>query len=238
VISPNQPLESKIPRHPVKAVVFDLDGTLVDTLGDFEQAINFMLNDLNLPLASRQVVEKGVGKGTEHLLRTVLTHQTALSSQACQSADKLYRDAYVSYLSHYQRINGHYSQLYPGVLPGLQELQQRGLAIACLTNKPIGFAEPLLKHKGIRSYFSKVYGGDSFAEKKPHPLPLLKTCEALGIEPCDTLMLGDSSNDAQAARAAGCPVFLVSYGYNHGMPIQDIEADAYLDHFLDLLNSI
>jgi phosphoglycolate phosphatase len=111
--------------------------------------------------------------------------------------------------------------VYPGVVDGLLALQQAGLKLACLTNKPVGFARELLKLKGLDGFFSVVFGGDSFERKKPDPLPLLKTCESLGTVPARTLMIGDSSNDARAARAAGCPVVLVTYGYNHGEPVRE-----------------
>ena len=113
-------------------------------------------------------------------------------------------------------------------------LRASGLKLACLTNKPTSFALPLLAAKGLDGYFSQVFGGDAFARKKPDPLPLLKTCEALGTAPGRTLMLGDSSNDAQAARAAGCPVVLVTYGYNHGEPVRAVDADGFIDSFEEL----
>ncbi len=119
------------------------------------------------------------------------------------------------------------------MVEGLQRLQDAGLRLACLTNKPLAFARPLLVAKGLDGFFSAVFGGDSFERKKPDPLPLQKSCEALGSLPARTLMVGDSSNDAQAARAAGCPVLLVTYGYNHGEPVRLVDADGWLDS-LDL----
>jgi phosphoglycolate phosphatase len=113
-------------------------------------------------------------------------------------------------------------------------MQGQGLKMACLTNKPLAFAQELLKMKGLDVYFSQVFGGDSFERKKPDPMPLLKTCEALTSAPARTLMLGDSSNDAHAARAAGCPVVLVTYGYNHGQPIRAVDADGFVDSFPEL----
>ena len=131
-------------------------------------------------------------------------------------------------------INGRYSKVYDGVEPGLAKLRNHGLKMACLTNKPLSFAEPLLRAKGLRGYFDHVFGGDSFERKKPDPLPLLKTCEALGSLPATTLMLGDSSNDAEAAHNAGCPVVLVSYRYNHGHPIRSVQALGYLDSLAEI----
>jgi phosphoglycolate phosphatase len=217
------------------AAVIDLDGTLVDTLGDFVAALNLMLRDLALPAVDRPVVEHLVGKGSEHLIRGVLA-QAGWSAERLAAPDG-YERAWQAYQQHYRRINGRHSEVYPGATEGLHQLRARGLKLACLTNKPTEFAVSLLQAKGLDGYFGVVFGGDAFARKKPDPMPLLKTCEALGSLPAHTLMVGDSSNDAQAARAAGCPVVLVSYGYNHGRPVQEAQADAYVDR-LDQLAAL
>lgn len=218
------------------AVIIDLDGTMVDTLGDFAEALNRMLGDLELPPIAAQHIERMVGKGSEHLLRSVLNHVLEHMGKAPTAIEieALYAHAWPSYQRHYLAINGHYARVYPGVEAGLQALRHAGLRLACLTNKPTSFALPLLRAKGLEGYFEQVFGGDSFDKKKPDPLPLLKTCEALQTAPARTLMVGDSSNDAQAARAAGCPVVLVTYGYNHGLPVQAVDADGYVDS-LELL---
>ena len=140
-----------------------------------------------------------------------------------------YDAAWDRYQRHYIGINGQHSDVYAGVADGLAALRRKGLRLACLTNKPTAFARPLLQAKGLDGYFEVVFGGDAFERKKPDPLPLVKTCEALGTPAARTLMLGDSSNDAQAARAAGCPVVLVTYGYNHGQPVRHVDADGYVD---------
>ena len=218
------------------AAIIDLDGTMVDTLGDFAAALNRMLGDLELPPIAAQHIERMVGKGSEHLLRSVLNHVLEHMGKAPTAIEieALYAHAWPSYQRHYLAINGHYARVYPGVEAGLQALRHAGLRLACLTNKPTSFALPLLRAKGLEGYFEQVFGGDSFDKKKPDPLPLLKTCEALQTAPARTLMVGDSSNDAQAARAAGCPVVLVTYGYNHGLPAQAVDADGYVDS-LELL---
>lgn len=223
------PLSALLSR--VDAAIVDLDGTMVDTLGDFAEALNRMLRELALPAIGAQHIEHMVGKGSEHLLRSVLGHVLASQGQSVDAAqvESLYPAAWASYQKHYLDINGQYAQVYPGVVAGLQALQAAGLRLACLTNKPTDFAVPLLQAKGLHGYFSQVFGGDSFERKKPDPLPLLKTCEALGSAPARTLMVGDSSNDAQAARAAGCPVVLVTYGYNHGQPVRAVDADGFVD---------
>jgi phosphoglycolate phosphatase len=208
----------------LRGVIVDLDGTMVDTLGDFEAALNRMLAELDLPPVSRALVERTVGKGSEHLIRSVLEHQLALPQ-----VNALMEPAWRIYQRHYLEINGAFSDVYPGVLAALQQWQGSGLQLACLTNKPLDFARPLLKAKGLDVFFAQVFGGDSFERKKPDPLPLHKTCEALGTLAAQTLMVGDSENDGLAARAAGCPVVLVSYGYNHGRPIREVDADGYVD---------
>jgi phosphoglycolate phosphatase len=205
-----------------------------------------MLADLSLPPVDRAVVEPLVGKGSEHLIQSVLVWalkrptahasqgQAAINLGANDEIARCFPAAWASYQRHYLAINGQHAQVYPGVIDGLRRLQDAGLALACLTNKPTAFALPLLKAKGLDGFFSQVFGGDAFERKKPDPLPLRKTCEALGTQPAHTLMIGDSSNDAQAARAAGCPVLLVTYGYNHGEPVRAVDADGFVDTLADI----
>lgn len=220
-----------IVRTQIDAAIIDLDGTMVDTLGDFSQALARMLDDLALPGIGMAQIERMVGKGSEHLIQSVLGHVLSQAEPMAQAAtvEALYPQAWERYQHHYQIINGGYSCVYPGVLEGLQALRGSGLRLACLTNKPTTFALALLRAKGLEGFFEYVFGGDAFAHKKPHPLPLLKTCQALGTAPARTLMVGDSSNDAQAARAAGCPVVLVPYGYNHGQPVSGVDADGWVE---------
>jgi len=221
----------------IHAAIVDLDGTMVDTLGDFEVALNHTMADLDLPPITRALVERTVGKGSEHLIRSVLAHQLAqpgVMVGECVTVDALYEPAWQRYQHHYLRCNGQHSDVYPGVLEGLQALQGDGIRLACLTNKPLSFARALLQAKGLAGFFDHVFGGDSFERKKPDPLPILKTCEALGTSVGNTLMVGDSTNDAQAAHAAACPVVLVTYGYNHGHPVQETPAAAWLDSLAQL----
>ena len=205
----------------IRAAIIDLDGTLVDTLGDFVVAVNATLSELGLVSVDRAFLERTVGKGSEHLIRTTLAQLGADAG--------LYDAAWAAYQRHYRAINGQHASVYPGAAEGLERLRGRGIKLACLTNKPTAFARPLLASKQLDGYFAVVHGGDAFERKKPDPLPLLKTCEALGVAPMHTLMVGDSSNDARAARAAGCPVLLVSYGYNHGEPVDAVDCDGVIE---------
>ncbi|MEY2619306.1 MAG: phosphoglycolate phosphatase [Pseudomonadota bacterium] len=213
---------------PIRAALIDLDGTLVDTLSDFDAALNATLAELALPALARTEIERRVGKGSEHLIRASL--------QAVGGDPGLYERAWAAYQRHYDAANGRHAQVYPGVIEGLLALQARGLRMACVTNKPGRFARDLLQAKDLLAFFDAVFGGDAFAERKPHPLPLLMAARALGVEPAHTLMVGDSSNDAQAARAAGCPVVLLTYGYNHGEPVHAVDADAWLDSLTQLVD--
>jgi phosphoglycolate phosphatase len=206
--------------QPLQAAIVDLDGTMIDTLGDFVVVLNRVLDEMALRPVDHGFVSHTVGKGSEYLIRRTLEHVGGDVHR--------YEQAWALYQQHYAEVNGAHSRVYPGVVEGLTLLKARGLRLACLTNKPTAFAQPLLRLKGLDGFFSAVFGGDAFERRKPDPLPLLKTCEALGTTPLHTLMIGDSSNDARAARAAGCPVVLVSYGYNHGEPVGAVDADGVI----------
>src|SRR5262249_41667592 len=154
-------------------------------LGDFVAALDLMLADMSLPSVPRGFVERTIGQGSEHLILSVLTEAGAEAAR--------YEQAWALYQRHYAGLNGEHSALFPGVLEGLEMLKKTGKPMACLTNKPGAFARELLLRKGLSGYFVQVFGGDAFERKKPDPLPLLKTCEALGTRPGATWMIGDSS---------------------------------------------
>ena len=211
------------------AAILDLDGTLVDTLADFTVALNATFDELRLPHLQAEAIEPMVGKGSEHLVHSALAAVGAGAGR--------YEAARAGYQRHYGRINGQHARVYPGVERGLQQLREAGLALACVTNKPTAFAQALLRDKQLAGFFAQVFGGDAFERKKPDPQPLLQACKALGTAPARTLVVGDSSNDAAAARAAGCPVVLVTYGYNHGRPVRGVDADGFVES-LEQLRSV
>ncbi|HEY0846817.1 MAG TPA: phosphoglycolate phosphatase [Noviherbaspirillum sp.] len=212
----------------VRAAIIDLDGTMVHTAPDFHVAVNRMRQELGLGPLDIETITNFVGKGTENLMRRVLG-----VNYTEDDVEIHFPRALASYQKHYLAINGDYSTVYPGVREGLALLREKGLRLACVTNKPISFAEPLLEKTGLREHFEIVYGGDSLPKKKPDPYPLLRVCEDFGLRPHEVVALGDSSNDAQAARAAGCRVLNVPYGYNHGESIHHVDSDGIVSTLLE-----
>ena len=212
----------------IAAVIIDLDGTMLDTVPDFEAALNGMRADLGLAPITQATIKPMVGKGSEKLVRDAL-----LLDWDGERVEAAYEEAMAGYQRHYLAINGQRSTLYAGVIEGLQAMRALGLRLVCVTNKPVAFALPLLEQKGLAPYFERVFGGDSFAKKKPDPMPMLGACAALDLAPSRVVAIGDSSNDAESARAAGCFVLTVPYGYNHGRPVQEINSDGIVDSLLD-----
>ncbi len=204
----------------IRAAIIDLDGTMVHTAPDFQVAINRMRDELGLAPLDIDTIIEFVGKGSENLMRRVL----GVDFDA-DGVEQRFAQAMAAYQRHYLEINGDYSAVYEGVHEGLAAMKQHGLRLACVTNKPIAFARPLLEKTGLAAYFEIVYGGDSLPKKKPDPLPMLTVCRDFSLDPSQVVAIGDSSNDAEAARAAGCRSLTVPYGYNHGKPVQSIDSD-------------
>jgi len=219
---------SQSSQRAIRAAIIDLDGTMLDTVPDFHIAINRMRAELALAPVAAEQIARLIGKGSENLIRSVLALD--LDSAAVESR---FAQAMASYQRHYLAINGDHALLYPDVIAGLDALKAQGLRLACVTNKPIAFATPLLAQKGLDAYFDVVYGGDSLARKKPDPLPLLQVCADFDLAPAQVVAIGDSSNDAEAARAAGCRVLTVPYGYNHGRPIHETDSDGIVSSLLE-----
>jgi len=208
---------------PPRLVLFDLDGTLVDSVRDLARAADDMLTDLGLGTVGEERVRAFVGNGLERLVHRCLTGDMRRDAD-----DALFRRALRRFGERYEEHNGRHSMLYAGVAQGLDAASACGAALGCVTNKSVRFAEPLLQRFGIRERFSVVVGGDTTAHKKPHPEPLLFAARSVGVPAADTLLVGDSDNDVGAARAAGMAVVCVSYGYNHGRDIADSAPDAVL----------
>lgn len=215
-------------------ILFDLDGTLVDSVPDLASAIDTMLKELGLAPAGVDRVGHWVGNGAAVLVSRALA--AAKGKQFLPDSidsDLLFARAYDRFLFHYDQSNGEASQLFNGVIDFLEACQQLSKKMAIVTNKPMAFTEVLLQKLGIRHYFCDIAGGDSFPEKKPHPMPLLTLASRNhSLRP---LMIGDSMHDVQAARAAGMPVIGVSYGYNHGTDISLSQPDLVIDSLTRLL---
>lgn len=202
--------------NPIRSVTIDLDGTLLDTVPDLAAAANAMMRELGRPEFPIDVVASFVGRGIPKLVERCLPD---LDAAAVAQAQDIFR-------RHYATENGRRSALFPGVLEGLQAFRAAGLRMAVITNKAAAFTEPLLLATELAPWFGFAVSGDSLPEKKPHPMPLLHACERMGTRPAENLHIGDSRHDAAAARAAGCPVFIVPYGYNEGDDVQEIDCDA------------
>lgn len=196
--------------RPIRGVLFDLDGTLVDSLADIHAAVAATLAELGLPVPDAATVRSYIGHGVGVLLERALTGALGHAPDAALAAR-----AEAVFDPHYAAQNGRSSRLYPGVREGLDAFAAMGLAMAVVTNKPQRFSEALLATLGIADRFATVVGGDAAARRKPQADPLLLACARIGIAPADALMVGDSAIDAAAAHAAGTALILVGYGYHH-----------------------
>ncbi|MGI4846969.1 MAG: phosphoglycolate phosphatase [Janthinobacterium lividum] len=212
----------------IRAAIIDLDGTMLHTAPELHAAANQMRAELGLAAVDLETITSYIGKGADDLVRRLL----ALDYSA-EEAGARFASARASYLGHYMAFNGRMSTPYPLVFEGLRAMQAKGVRLACVTNKPIAMALPLLEQTGLREFFEVVYGGDSLAKKKPDPLPMLQVCADFNVLPAQVVAIGDSSNDAQAARAAGCRILNVPYGYNHGESIQAVDSDGIVNSLLE-----
>ena len=206
---------------PFSAVLLDLDGTLLDTIPDLAHASNAMRQELGLAPLPLETIASYVGKGTENLVSRPLSNNPAGS---LPTATEIERGLEI-FGRHYHAVNGRQAVVYPGVMRGLEAFKEAGIRMAVVTNKPTEFTLPLLDHAGLAHFFEHVVCGDTCARKKPDPMPLLHACELLNAQPQDALAIGDSINDALAARAAGMTVLAVPYGYNEGMDVRTLEVD-------------
>jgi phosphoglycolate phosphatase len=205
----------------LSAVLFDLDGTLLDTLPDLYAAACGMLDDLGRPQLPVDSIRSYVGRGIPNLVKRVLAGSLELVDNSPPP-----QDALDSFRRHYARENGRHSKLYPGVIEGLDALRAKGVPLAVITNKAGAFTLPLLELAGLSGYFDVVVSGDLLPKPKPDPMALIWACGRLGVSPADSLFIGDSVNDFLAGRAAGCHVFLLPYGYNEGRDVQELDCDA------------
>jgi phosphoglycolate phosphatase len=205
-------------------VLCDLDGTLVDTVPDISQAADNMMLQLGLPPRGEAAVRTWIGNGIESLVKRAL-----LGQMAGEPDEALFQRAFPLFKQAYAACNGQHSVLFSGVREGLTWLKAQDFALGCITNKSEQFTLPLLASLELENYFSLVISGDTLPKKKPDPLPLLYSAEFFKVNPRQALMIGDSINDVQAARAAGFQIICVPYGYNHGEDIRLAKPDAVIE---------
>lgn len=210
-------------------VLIDVDGTLVDSVPDLAWCIDEMMRQLGRPAHGEGKVRHWVGNGVERLVRRGLVGQLD-----GEPSDEDFARAYPIFLELYAENTSKRSVLYPGVREGLAYMKAQGYKLGCVTNKAEQFTMPLLRDLGIYEDFEIIISGDTLAEKKPHPLPLLHAAEFFAVQPQNALMLGDSVSDVKAARAANFQIVCMSYGYNHGEDIRDSKPDAVIDSMLEL----
>ncbi len=213
----------------VDCVLFDLDGTLIDSVPDIAYCIDLMRAELGLSPPGEARVRTWVGNGAERLVHRALTDTFDGVAEA-----SLFDRGFDLFSQLYQEHTSRLSRLYDGTLGALNHLVHAGYKLGCVTNKRGRYTEPLLDALGILGHFRIVVSGDTLPQKKPDPEPLLYAAEMLGAAPERTLMVGDSLNDIQAARAADLPVYCVTYGYNHGRDIREHAPDRVLNSLAEL----
>ena len=209
--------------------LFDLDGTLIDSVPDLASSINFMLKSLNKETFSEDKIRSWVGNGATILVKR------ALSNGTMQNIDEEeFQKGFEIFMNHYQNNLCNETYLYPNVKELLEKIKNQNLAI--ITNKPYKFVKPILEELGIRNYFKLIYGADSLSEKKPSALPLIKACEYFNTN--KAIMIGDSKNDIIAAKNANIPSIAVTYGYNYGEDIRKYNPDFIIDDILKVLECV
>lgn len=206
----------------VGAIVIDLDGTLLNTAPQLSEAANRMLRDIDYAPVSQTLLSSYIGNGISWLVKRALTGDMHATPDAA-----LYDHALPIFEKHYTELLLE-SKTFDGVIEGLDAMKAAGFRLGCITNKVERYTTPLLAGIGLAKYFEITLAGDTLPEKKPHPMPLLHAAKFFGVPIEQLLLIGDSLSDTLAARAAGCPVFCVPYGYNHGEPVETLDQDAVI----------
>ncbi|MDP6516825.1 MAG: phosphoglycolate phosphatase [Alphaproteobacteria bacterium] len=217
--------------NPPAAVVFDLDGTLLDTAPDLAGALNRLLADEGLPPLALGTVREIVGEGAVRMI------ERGLAAAGAATDGPLDADLRRRFLDHYRACMTERTRPFPGAVRALEELSAKGRPLAICTNKSHGFSAAILAELGLEKFFGALIGGDSLATNKPDPAPLHAAIAGVGGTPERAVMIGDSITDVGAARAAGVPVIVVSFGYTSIAP-RALGADAVIDHFDELLPAL
>lgn len=216
--------------HP-QMLLIDLDGTLIDTAPDLALCVDLMMEALDMPVHGEEAVREWIGNGVERLVRRAL-----IGAYEGEPEDELFQKAYPIFLELYEKNVCVRSKPYDGVVEGLQLLESMGIQMGCVTNKAARYTIPLLKALNLDKFFKIVVSGDTCEHKKPHPAPLLHAADFFGVTSEHALLIGDSINDVQAARAAGYHVVCVDYGYNHGQDIRLADPDVVISSLVELEN--
>ena len=214
-------------------LIFDFDGTLIDSVPDLADATNAMLTTLGKAPYPLETIRNWVGNGSKMLVERALVGKIEvlegeLTEEAVDHAEQVFFDAY-------KNTSGSKTVAYPDVDSGLRKLQAAGFKLALVTNKPIRFVPKILQSFGWQDFFSEVLGGDSLPTKKPDPAPLLHVCEALNINSAQAVMIGDSRNDILAGQNANMDTLALSYGYNYGQDIRELNPTEAFDDFASLV---
>ncbi len=218
-----------------KLLIFDLDGTLIDSSGDLALAVNHTLKTLNLPTFTLDTIHHWVGNGAETLVKRALSGSATIDTTL---EENYWREALKIFLDFYSKNLAIETVTYPNVPSTLETLKNRGYILAIVTNKPYPFVEPILKKIGLDDLFEIILGGDSLEKKKPDPMPLFYVCKKLAISPNESVMIGDSKNDILASKSANMNSIGVTYGYNYGESIERYEPTVVYDKFEDILKSL
>ncbi len=217
-------------RHLPAAVVFDLDGTLVDTGPDLTAALNHCLSLVGRPPVALRTVRDMIGLGARKLLDLGLSHTGDSTPEQVEAL-------YPAFIDYYAANVCLYSQTYPGVVAFLEKLKAANIVLGICTNKPVAMSVALIKTLQLDHYFDVNLGADSLAVRKPDPLHLLTTIDRLGVSADQTVMLGDSMVDVNTAKAAHVPIVAVSFGFSH-IPATAFGAEAVIDHYNDALDAV
>ena len=216
-----------------RLIVFDLDGTLIDSAPDLVKAVNYALTKLDKPTHSQVTIQQWIGNGADVLVKRAL-----LNNWHVGEIPDDFEDAFELFKTYYAEHDWVHSRLYDGVLETLQTLKNDGFKLACITNKTARFTNPLMETAGLAPYFDFIASGDTFAEMKPNPLPLLETAKLFNVAPENAWMIGDSINDISAGKRAGFKTIAVSYGYAGQHSMADLNADYTVNAMSEIVDLI
>lgn len=214
-------------------IMFDLDGTLVDSARDLHASVNDMLQVLGEPARPLENVKVWIGNGIDRLI-----HRSLTNSVEGEVELPLFEKARNAFNQAYDRNNGVYATIYPGVIDTLNNLKNARIPLCCVTNKDERFTLSLLDRTGLADYFDLVVAGDTLENRKPHPQPLLYAAQQQSVNPADCVMVGDSMSDLKAGRASGFRVYCISYGYSQGVVFDQLPIASQPDGIIDDLTQL